>query len=123
MRDRGLGKMNPSFDIGGAQALIFANRGSATLFERLQNPAPSGVGDGMQGAIQSLLRVNHDLAISQESMVVNLRKKLGKVFDMMARRDHYAPNYARYASTARIGKGIPSIKSSQIACLLFACGQ
>ena len=76
MRDRGLGKMDAKFDIGGAQAIVLANRGSATLLESLQNSTASRVGDGMKHAIQGLLSISHDeTEINLESMVVNMTEQ------------------------------------------------
>ena len=59
MRDRGLGKVNAQFDVGGAQTDIFADRTGSPLFERLQNSAAGGVGDGVQRTIQCLLGISH----------------------------------------------------------------
>ena len=59
MGNRRLGKANAHFDIGGAQALVLANRGSSTFFESLQNAASGRVGDGVQCAIQGLLGSSH----------------------------------------------------------------
>lgn len=55
MRNRGLRKVNSQFDVGSAQADVFAYGARATLLQRLQNASAGGVGDGMQETVELLL--------------------------------------------------------------------
>ena len=59
MGDRRLRKVNPRLEIRSAKAHILADGTSSALLESLQNSAAGWVGDGVQRAIQGLLRVGH----------------------------------------------------------------
>ena len=59
MGDRRLGEVNPRFNIRGAKAYVLADGTGSALFEGLQDSASSGIGDGVQHAIQGLLGVGH----------------------------------------------------------------
>jgi hypothetical protein len=52
MRNSRLRQLHALLDIGGAQPGFLVERASAFLFERAQNAAASGVGNGVQEAIE-----------------------------------------------------------------------
>jgi len=59
MRNGRLRKVNTLLDIGGAKAHVLANGTAPLLLKRLQDPAPGGIGNSVQYAIQFLLRMRH----------------------------------------------------------------
>lgn len=59
MRNGRLRQMNALLNVRGAQAHFLADRTAALLLERLQDPPPGGIGNGVQYAIQFLFRMRH----------------------------------------------------------------
>ena len=60
MRNGRLRQLHTLLDIRGAKPGLFVQRASAFFFERAQNPAASGIGNGVQKAIEIGSRVSHD---------------------------------------------------------------
>ncbi len=60
MRNGRLCQLHTLLDIEGAEPDFLVERASAFFFERTQNPAASGIGDGVQKAIEIGSGVRHD---------------------------------------------------------------
>ena len=60
MRDRRLRQLHPPLDVAGSEPRFLVQGASAFFLERAQNPAPSGVGNGLQEAIEMGSGVRHD---------------------------------------------------------------
>jgi len=60
MRNRRLRQLHALLDIEGTEPGFLVERASAFLFERAQNSAASGIGNGVQEAIKMGSGVSHD---------------------------------------------------------------
>ncbi len=60
MRNGRLRQPHPLLDIGGTKPGFLIERASAFFFERAENPAASGVGNGVQEAIEIGRGGSHD---------------------------------------------------------------
>ena len=61
MRNSRLRQLHPLLDIGGAEPGFLVERASALFFQRAQNPAASGIGNGVQEAIKIGSGVSHGI--------------------------------------------------------------
>ena len=61
MRNGRLRQLHPLLYIEGAEPGFLIQRASALLFERAQNPAASGIGNGVQKAIKIGSGVSHEI--------------------------------------------------------------
>jgi len=85
MGDRGLGEAHALFDVAGAETFFLGRRSRcASLFESLQDAAPRGIGDGVQGVVERWGCVHRGvarrgevcsaIAIAVKSTGVNMRR-------------------------------------------------
>jgi hypothetical protein len=72
MGNRGLREPYALFDISGAEAGAFSERGCATLLEALEDTATSGIDNGIQAVGEGLLYVCHGVGIDALLTIVNV---------------------------------------------------